>query len=199
MKNMKTSLCLLSVLMLPACMDVPPGAYYNHGDPENLLQVTTESVHVNLNTRSDIRELAGILKDVRPTRAELSCPQGDSVCAQAVQLLDAHDIPASYTGNASDHSVALLYQRTVAHDCENRYIDNTRNQHNLPAPTLGCSVTANMVQMVTNKNQFTNPGLLDYPDADKAAQTYSNYAQPSAPKDQGDANKSVLSTVSTGQ
>ena len=57
-----------------------------------------------------------------------------------------------------------------ARDCENRYIDDTINPYNLNHPTFGCSISVNMVQMVTDKREFTNPSLMDYPDANKMRQ-----------------------------
>lgn len=196
MKRTRTSLCLLPCLLITAC-NVPPGAYYNRGDPENLIDVSTEVVHVNMVLNDDLKALEHILQDDPPTRAELGCAASDDVCAKAGRMLDKADIAASYVTGGDKEGVDLIYDRVVARDCENRYIDNSSNNHNLPPPTFGCSITSNMVQMVTDKQQFTNPNLTDYPDAEKAVQAYEHYRNP--PDEPAVSEGSLLSTVSTSQ
>ena len=64
-----------------------------------------------------------------------------------------------------------MYDRLQARNCQNRYIDNTiTGYNNLNSPTFGCSTAINIVQMVTDKRQFTDPALLDVPDANKPMQ-----------------------------
>jgi hypothetical protein len=201
MYKMTSSLYLLPCLLLGACVTVPPGAYYNHGDPENLLDVSSEVIHVALASKADVQELSRIVRDDPPTSAQLSCSSVEDLCAQAARVLDSRDVPASYSRDEGDEhgqrSVALVYERVVARDCENRYIDDTRNNHNLPPPTMGCSITSNMVQMATDKRQFTNPNLMDYQDAEKAAQVYGAYANPPAKQDTTNNGQSLLQTIST--
>jgi hypothetical protein len=55
-------------------------------------------------------------------------------------------------------------------------------------PSFGCAVAGNAVQMVSDKRQFTNPGLLDFPDAEKAEMNYKNYLKPSDKREVKDAN-----------
>ena len=47
-------------------------------------------------------------------------------------------------------------------------------------PQLGCSIRSNMVGMVTDKQQFVNPALLDYSDGERAAKNYQSYVNPPA-------------------
>ena len=50
------------------------------------------------------------------------------------------------------------------------FIDNRDNPHNLNHPTFGCSIAANIVQHVSDKQQFVNPDIMSVPDAKKAVQ-----------------------------
>jgi hypothetical protein len=193
---MKTSASLLCILLTTACVEIPPGAYYNRGDPENLIDVSSESVHITLASQENIQELEGALRDAPPTRAELSCIETDTLCVQAQRALARRAIPLQFTGD-SESAVSLVYERVVARDCENRYIDNSRNNHNLPPATFGCSITGNMVQMVTDKRQFTEPRLMDYPDGEKAVQVYGNYLKPTSKEESGGSESSAVSSAAS--
>jgi hypothetical protein len=186
-------------LLLSSCTQytVPPSAYYNRGDPENLMEVQAEIITINLTSQASLKDLAQTIKDDMPTRADLHCAVSDPLCAGAKKTLEQHGIVARYAkGNGS---VDLVYERVNARDCEHRYINNSVNPYNLPPPTFGCSVTSNTVQMVTDKRQFTDPSLTDVPDAAKAVQVYGKYQNPPA-EDAGDSgNDSLLQSVSTGQ
>ena len=197
----KTHLSLLAgVLLLGGCAGVPSGAYYNRGDPETLLDKTSETIQVSLISGSSVQDLESILRDDPPSRAELNCSASESLCSRAARSLAKWQVPVTYVQSAEngERSVGLVYERTVARDCENRYIDNVSNVYNLHPPTFGCSVTANTVQMVTDKHQFTQPKLKDYPDAEKEVQSYGKYAAP-AKENQGGTNQSLLSGVSSSQ
>jgi hypothetical protein len=188
-----------SALLLSSCTHyaVPPTAYYNRGDPENLMEVNAEIITISLTSQASLKDLAHTIKDDLPTRADLHCSVSDPLCAGAKKTLEQHGVEARYAkGNGS---VDLVYERISARDCEHRYINNSINPYNLPPPTFGCSVTSNTVQMVTDKRQFTDPSLTDVPDAQKAVQVYGKYQNPPA-EDAGDSgNDSLLQSVSTGQ
>jgi len=197
----KTHLSLLAgVLLLGGCAGVPSGAYFNRGDPETLLDKTSETIQVSLLSGSSVQDLESILHDDPPSRAELNCSASESLCSRAARALSKQQIPLTYAQSMEhgERSVALVYERTVARDCENRYIDNTSNVYNLNPPTFGCSVTANSVQMVTDKHQFTQPKLKDYMDAEKTVQAYGKYTAP-AKENQGGTSESLLSGVSSSQ
>ncbi|MGE3713322.1 MAG: hypothetical protein AB7F82_02180 [Alphaproteobacteria bacterium] len=191
---MKKSHILSLLLFTAACNEIPGEAYYNRGDPENLLDVSSEVVNMNLNSTASFSNLSRIVANDKPTRAEVNCDPSSTHCAQTYELFDHHGIPVESTNGPE--GVTLVYERVVARDCENRYIDNSINPYNLHPLTFGCSVSANTVQMVSNKQQFTNPNLLDYRDGDKALQTYRVYLQPPRPQQEENEN-SLLSTIST--
>ncbi len=176
---MKTRYSLIiagSLLALSACSEIPKQAYFNRGDPENLLDLSSEIVSMNLNSQASLSRIAEAVSEDPPSRVELNCPRNEKLCTQARNIFDQHGIPVQMTGGGSD--VAMIYERVVARDCENRYIDNSINPYNLNYPTLGCSITANMVQQVSDKRQFASPNLLDFQDGDKAVQTYRSYLKP---------------------
>ncbi len=162
---------------LTACSTVPPGAYFERGTPESLLDVSSEVVNLSVASEEALDELAEWVNQDQPTRAELYCLDTDPYCAAAQEVLDLYGVPTMYV-LAADNSVSLVYERVLARDCENRYIDNHINPYHLNHPTFGCSVAANMVQSVSEKHQFVSPNLMDYPDARKAVQNYQTYSQP---------------------
>ncbi len=166
----------LSVLLF-SCSQIPKEAYYTRGQPESLLDVSSEVVNLKIESPSSIQEITGWVNQDQPTRAELNCPDGDALCGQAQNVLHQFGIPVKYTSN-SDSNVVLVYERVLARDCENRYIDNMINPYNLNYPTFGCTDAVNIVQMVSDKRQFTSPPLMDNPDALKAVQAMDSYQQP---------------------
>ena len=171
-----TKLFPLSLLLLStvACSQVPTEAYYNRGTPESLLDVSSDVVNVNLSGFGDLDELTRWVERDQPSRAELHCVQGDPLCNQAQNVLGQYGVPVQFT-SAGDNNVTLIYEKVSARDCDPHYINNAINPYNLNHPTFGCSVAANMVQMVSDKEQFTNPGLLDPVDAQKAVGALQNY------------------------
>lgn len=192
---MKKTLGFLAVLTLSACNQMPPGVYYNHGDPENLLDVSSEVVSLSVATPGALAQFASTITQDPPARAELGCQPSEPNCVKAKKMLDTHHIPAEWSGDA-DTGVKLIYERIVARDCENRFIDNTINPYNLQSPTLGCSVAGNTVQMVSDKKQFVNPGLLDFQDGETAARTRDHYesSHPAKPSDSTARLGSITST-----
>lgn len=173
-------LAVVSLIALTACSEIPAGAYFNRGEPESLIDVSSEVVTLPLSTRAALTEFTNTVAEDPPTRAELNCAPGETLCSDAKRALDLRGIPAQY-GDQSG-GVTLVYERVMARDCENRFIDNSINPYNLHPPTFGCSVAGNMVQQVSDKRQFVSPSLMDFPDGEKAVQVYERYLEP--PKDE---------------
>lgn len=164
-------------IALGACNQIPAEAYFNRGSPESLLDASSEVVNVPLISEASIQEVVQWVDQDQPTQAELYCLSSDPVCAQALETLEMFQVPVNYV-SAADNMLTLVYDRVVARDCENRYINNTANPYNLHHPTFGCSNAVNVVQMVGDKRQFTNPALLDFRDGEKAVQSYEMYLEP---------------------
>lgn len=192
---MKRFLLVLPLLLAAGCNDIPSEAYYTRGAPESLLDVSSEIVNLSIASEPALDELAEWVNRDQPTRAELYCMDGDQRCAAAQEILDLYGVPSSYVA-AQDTTVTLVYERVIARDCENRYIDNSVNPYHLNHPTFGCSVAGNMVQMVSDKQQFVSPNLLDYQDGRKAVQVYRNYLEaPRTPNQLRQAESALTRTA----
>lgn len=76
------------------------------------------------------------------------------------------------------YSVTLVYERILARDCSQRYVDNSNNNWNTHYASFGCSVAANTVQQVSDKQQFVHPSLMDVPLATGAVQAYERGTAP---------------------
>jgi Pilus biogenesis CpaD protein (pilus_cpaD) len=176
-KNIFTILLLSAALA--ACSKIPKEAYYTRGQPESLIDKTSEVVNLKVESPANVDEITTWINHDQPTRAELKCMAGDSLCNEVTTVLHQFGVPVRYAPSP-DNTLALIYERVQARDCENRYIDNTVNPYNLNHPTFGCTISVNMVQMVTDKREFTNPALMDYPDANKTSQALGFYNTPSA-------------------
>lgn len=178
------SYLLLGLLALPACQPKPPdSAYYNRGGPESLLDVSSEVVNLSVANPGDAQELSNWIKQDQPTRAELYCSEGDLRCTEARKVLDLHGVPTMIVPSG-ENNVALVYERILARDCRQKFVDNTNNQWNTNHPAFGCSVAANVVQHVSNKQQFIAPNLTDVPRAVGAVQAYDRIMTPRMPSTQ---------------
>lgn len=165
-------------LALAACSQLPKEAYYTHGQAENLVSTSSEVVNLKIGSPADVEEITTWVAREKPTRAELACARSDELCGEARRVLDQFGVPVK-TKQAFGNKVALVYERVRVRNCENRYIDNPVDPYNLDYPTYGCTVSLNMVQMVTDKREFTNPELAGFPDARKTVQATGFYYTPS--------------------
>lgn len=172
--RMRMSLALVSLSALMACDTMPPAAYYTRGTPESLLNSSSEVVNLSIGTKQGVKELSSWVNRDQPTRAELYCLDSTAQCAAAREALELYGVPTQVIPSG-ENSAALIYSRVVARDCENRYIDNRINPYNLNHPTFGCSVAANQVQMVADKQQFVSPNTLDKPDSRYGVRVYRDY------------------------
>jgi hypothetical protein len=177
---MKTSFVLLTsvaVLTLSACSaDIPAQAYENRGTPESLLDVSSEVVTVEMTSEESLSELTEWVEGDQPTRAEIRCKEGDVLCDQAEQTLSLYNVDYEWIPSQTSE-INLVYERVIAHDCENRFIDNRINPYNFNHPAFGCSVASNMIQMVTDRQQFVSPSLLGLYDGQTAYKNMKNYQE----------------------
>lgn len=167
--NPLRSTLIASLLALAACGQPPStnSAYLNRGGPETLLDVSSEVVTLSAASKSDIADLTAWIERDKPTRAQLNCDSGERRCDDLQKLLDVNGVPSVF-GAGNDHSVTLVYERILARDCNQRYVDNPHNYYNTNHPSFGCALSANMVQQVTNKQEFVSPNLSDDPSAVRA-------------------------------
>lgn len=180
----------LTALVIVSACDYPAPVYKDSGKVENLIDVSKETVSLNINDYHDISKLSSVISADQPASAELKCSVTTPVCKKAKILLEKNGIPFQLSaGNLN--KITLTYDRIIARDCDQRYRDNMSGSRSLNHAAFGCSVTANALQMVSDKKQFTDPNLLDFPDAEKANQSYSGYMKPSATREVKDADWST--------
>ena len=172
---------LVGLMLLSAC-DKPAPEYVNSGDPERLIDTSSESVTLSLKAKNSVSKISRMVEMEHPSSAELRCSIGNTRCAQVKEILERNSVPINLT-NENSNSVLLSYKRVIVRDCNPHYIDNMSGSRSFNHPAFGCAVTGNMVQMVSDKQQFTNPNLLDLPDAEKGNQSYNNYLKPSSKRE----------------
>ena len=185
--------------MLAACEGVPASSYNSIYEPEKLLTQIDDPITIDLSTAGSYGKLNEAIRTHPPLRALANCDVSVGMCRSAVDMLAAHHIATETSG--ADNKIILVYEHTEAMDCDQRYTDNSLNHYNLNHSSFGCSVSANMAQQVSDKRQFTNPGLLDYTDGEHAAAVYKSYtAGPvGSPVSSGGVSTSMgASTLSSG-
>lgn len=174
--------CIVAPVSLLAtlanCSTIPPEAYSNRTGPETLLDLSLETVNVPLDNYAGVDELTAWVNDEQPSRAELQCAGESIICRNAGRVLEQFAVPVTMMDSPAGNQVVLYYERILARDCDPKYVDNTINPYNLNHPSFGCSVSSNTVRMVSDRRQFVNPALLDFPDASKARQNYKKYQAP---------------------
>lgn len=173
---------------------IPDSAFRNPGNPERLLDKSSELVTMDLGSRGALNKIARTINQDPPTRAELNCNAKEAFCAEAKSIFAGRAIPSKFIGDGD--SVTLVYERVVTRDCDSRFVDNSKNGDNLHPPSFGCSVVANTLQMVSDKKQVVDPSLTDFSDGEKAAQNYRRYGTPSK-ESTSTAGQSVLRTITT--
>lgn len=158
-------LCLAT---LSACGPVPSdSAYASRGGPESLIDVSSEVVNLGVSGPGELNELSNWIARDQPTRAELYCSAGEPRCTEAQKVLDLHGVPSMLVPSPN-YSVTLVYERILARDCNPSYLDDSKNYYEAPHAAFGCAVSANMVQHVSDKQQFVSPNLSDDPLARRA-------------------------------
>ena len=178
----RSALLALGLIVVAACGKEPPQSAFLDRGPESLLDVSSEVVNLSVASMNDRKDLSAWIDKDQPTRAELNCNPDNKNCSQAEKILDLHGVPVAH-GNGADQTVTLVYQRILARDCSSRYVDNIPNHYNAYHADFGCSVSANIVQEVTDRQEFISPNLSDDPEAKGAVNAYRNANTPRKPAD----------------
>ncbi len=171
----------LGLLLALAGCQIPhdESQFYARGGPEALLDVSSEVVNLSVAGKDELRQLSSWISGDHPTRAELFCDVRLKNCKTASAILRAKGIETNLTPSP-DNMVTLVYERILARDCNPRFIDSRRIRlSNEPAPTFGCSLSANIVQHVSDKREFINPSLMDNPSAVGGVSVYHRAYKPS--------------------
>lgn len=168
----------LVLLLLAACGRYED-ATFSRGTPERLLDVSSEVVNVRVSSAREVDELSQWVGRDQPTRAELYCSEGAPLCREAQQVLELYGVPTLFVPS-NTQTATLVYERVLARDCKQRFEDDQTLWRNENHPAFGCSMSANIVQHVSQKQQFISPNLTDYRDAESGVNNYSNYQRGSA-------------------
>ncbi len=171
---------LVALLALSACDRPSDAAFYNRGGPDALLDVSSEVVNLSVAGPNELSQLSSWVEQDQPSRAELYCTPGEPRCTEARKVLELHGVPVMQVPSM-DYTAALVYERILARDCNPTFRDRTYNNWNLRSPSFGCSISANIVQHVSDKQQFVNPNLTDTPRATGAVAAYGRAYAPKAP------------------
>ena len=195
---------LTFALLLTACGDawVPPdSAFTNRGNPESLLDVSSEIVNLNLANPQEAAQLSSKLAFDKPTRAELYCLAEDKACKDAKAALERASVPLKLMPSAKG-SATLVYDRIVARDCDPRYRNHTQDKYWMNQSEWGCSIASNMVTHVSDKTQFTNPKTMGDAPATGAVNAYNNayriQTQQQGTQEGYTLDQSTLSQAATG-
>jgi hypothetical protein len=148
----------------------------SRGAPERLLDVSSEVVNLGVKSGKEVDDLSQWVNRDQPTRAELYCAEGELNCREAKQVLDLYGVPTLMVPSNAG-TVTLVYERVLARDCDQRFVDAQDLWYNEHHPAFGCSISANIVQHVTQKQQFVSPNLSDFRDAEAATGSYNRYQQ----------------------
>ncbi len=176
--SLRSVLIVVGFLALAAC-DRPPESVYGSRGPDALLDISSEVVNLGIAQPSDRDELSRWIDKDQPTRAELYCMNGDFNCSATQKLLDRRHVPTMLVPSGNN-TVTLVYERILAHDCNPRHTD-PQDYYNADYPAFGCATAANIVQQVSNKQDFVNPRLSDNPSAVAAVNAVQRaYAPPPA-------------------
>jgi hypothetical protein len=154
---------LMVALVMAACAP-RDSAFMNRGGPESLLDVSSEVVNLSIASKKDLDALADWVAGDQPTRADLMCDAQAKNCRDALKILETKGVAVNTSGGAAN-TVTLVYERILARDCNQRYREPKNKLFNAPAPSFGCSVSANIVQQVSDKKAFINPAISDDPSA----------------------------------
>lgn len=168
--------CWLACAAVSACSP-KQDTTFSRGAPESLIDVSSEVVNLSVKSAREIDELSQWINRDQPTRAELYCAEGSSLCTQTRQVLELFGVPTMQVASNSG-TITLIYERVLARDCQQRFVDNLTNYTNENHPAFGCSIAANMVQQISNKQQIVSPNVGDYRDAQSAINYYNRYQSP---------------------
>ncbi len=161
MAKKRVILGAFAALLLSACTPLADEHINHIVRPESLLDFSSERVTFGLTSGDVVDEFAGWVDNDQPTRAELACDSQNNLCAEAEVVLTQYGIPFERVEKSSAGEVVLFYERLVTRDCKagagQEFVG------------LGCSVSANTVQMVKDHRQFVSPTFLDQQDAESAA------------------------------
>lgn len=167
-------LSLAATLTLASCKN-PELSAVSPGQPESLIDMSSERVSMPVQTQDHVDQIIQFIESDQPTKADIQCnPSINPFCSSVQQALSLYGVPSRVMDSSQDN-ITLIYERVIAKACDNRFVSNHHNLRNMNYPGFGCSVATNIVQHVSDRSQFTDPALMDLPDAENAVNVYDKY------------------------
>lgn len=190
MPRLVSTACAFVLLALSACQQPSSAAFFNRGAPESLLDVSSEVVNLSTGGKDQLRALSDWVAKDKPSHVELYCNEKFANCKEAKRILTSNAIPTNVIASGNNTAM-LFYERIVARDCNPRYLDTGTSMYNESAPSFGCSLSANIVQHVSNKRDFINPNISDDPSATAAVGALRKAYDPATSRAAQSAQKSM--------
>lgn len=163
----------LTLLLVSACSAIPPSAYQTPTTPESLLDVSQEVVTIDAVGSTTPSELSSLLESNTPSRVVVACNPEVGACKRAIRVLDQYGVP--YETAMEGPGIQLHFETVLAHDCEQGFLSNHINPYNFNHASMGCSVAANTVQMVSDRRQFTSPVIQGPARVDRVTRIFKDY------------------------
>ena len=176
--NMKIlSLPLIALgLSLSACSgaNLNDDAFAPKGNVDAILSASSEKVKFSVEDELALQSLEDWIREDAPTRAVVSCIDSGDTCSAVRSVLKDNQVSFNLVDGDS-YQVELVYERVVAKPCNPQFRSNHNNSDNLNHPAFGCATSMNVVQMVNDYRQFTNPAESDGVDAEMGVKTTRRY------------------------
>ncbi|MFN7038460.1 MAG: hypothetical protein ACK4OM_02690 [Alphaproteobacteria bacterium] len=167
---MKNILLILMILNITACVSNEK-IHTSIIEPESLLDFSHEKISFALKTNQSLNEIEDIIKKDIPSNAEFVCNHNNKICREAKDLFNTNNIEYKeiYDANIEPY-VALNYDRIIAKDCSSLGKNDKSS-----SIMLGCSNSSNILQMISDYKQVTNPNIMDPVDAASGVKNYNKY------------------------
>jgi hypothetical protein len=175
MKNI--SILVWALILLSGCVannSAKPISFNNQNvkipiQPEDLLDLSSERVSFSITTKNAVNDINDWIDNDHPNRADLTCNQSEPTCNKIISILKSFSIPYRLMLEKSPNKeLTLIYDRISVRDCSVMETENNIMNKNI----LGCSVASNMLQMISDQQQFVKPDYLGLHDASKAMMHY---------------------------
>jgi len=119
-----------------------------------MVSSSSEDVAIDLTPPGALDSLAHWIAEDIPSSAIVSCSYHNSLCEEAMTILQSYRIPFSIENMRGDtDNVMLIYNRVKERPCS--------------AQLYGCTQAHNALRMIKDLRKVAHPATLDYPSAER--------------------------------
>lgn len=149
--------------LLSGCIPFVPFVMLTPLTPEHQLDINSEEISFKIAGKGVLNEVESWIANEEPSKAVFSCSNIDKkLCDSVSVMLEDYDLKYDKISSNDNHDyIVLVYQRVKARNCEMK--------------EFGCSVSKNILHIVSNYSQFVNPPISDMQDSKKAISVYNQY------------------------